>query len=93
MSAQRDSAPARDSDPARDAAPARDPAKARWLAITLIRLSGVAFVLVGLLITERRIALPWIAGVVLTVVGFFDVFVMPKILARRWRSAGGNPAR
>lgn len=66
--------------------PARDPAKARFVAITLIRMSGALFVLLGLLITERRIDLPWALGVVLVVAGFFDVFVMPKILARRWKS-------
>ena len=66
--------------------PAKDPAKARFIAIALIRLSGVIMVMAGLLITEQRIALPWGAGGFLTVVGFFDVFVMPKILARRWRT-------
>lgn len=66
--------------------PEKDPAKARFMAITLIRMSGALFVLVGLLITERRIDLPWIAGVALCVVGFFDVFVMPRVLARRWKS-------
>ena len=45
-------------------------------------------VLFGLLITDRRVDLPWILGVVLTVFGFFDVFVMPKLLARRWRTPG-----
>ena len=71
--------------PAKDPAP-KDPAKARFIAIALIRLSGAVFVLLGLLVTEGRIALPWIVGVVLTVAGFFDVFVMPRLLARRWRS-------
>lgn len=66
--------------------PAKDPAKARFVAITLIRMSGALFVLLGLLITERRIDLPWALGVVLVVAGFFDVFVMPRILARRWKS-------
>ena len=71
--------------PAKDPAP-KDPAKARFIALALIRLSGALMVLFGLLITERRVDLPWILGVVLTVFGFFDVFVMPKLLARRWRS-------
>lgn len=66
----------------------KDPAKARFFAIALIRLSGALMVLFGLLITERRVDLPWIVGVVLTVFGFFDVFVMPKLLARRWRTPG-----
>lgn len=66
--------------------PAKDPAKARFFALALIRLSGALMVLFGLLITERRVELPWILGVVLTVFGFFDVFVMPNLLARRWRT-------
>jgi hypothetical protein len=65
---------------------AKDRAKARFVAIALIRLSGAVMVLVGLLITERRLDLPWLLGVVLTVAGFFDVFVMPKLLARRWKT-------
>ena len=68
--------------------PGKDPAKARFFALGLIRLSGALMVLFGLLITERRVDLPWILGVVLTVFGFFDVFVMPKLLARRWRTPG-----
>lgn len=66
--------------------PAKDPARARFFALALIRLAGALLVLLGLLITERRVDLPWFLGVVLTVFGFFDVFVMPKLLARRWRS-------
>lgn len=70
-------------------APAKDPARARFFAIALIRVFGVVMVVAGLLITERRVDLPWLLGVVLTIAGFFDVFVMPKLLARRWRT----PAR
>ena len=68
--------------------PAKDPAKARFVAITLIRMSGAVLVLLGILITERRINLPWIVGAVFCVVGFFDVFVMPRVLARRWKTKG-----
>ena len=65
---------------------AKDPAKARFIAITLIRMSGAVMVLLGILITERKLNLPWIVGVVFAVVGFFDVFVMPRVLARRWKT-------
>jgi len=64
----------------------RDPARSRYFALALIRLAGALMVMLGLLITERRIDLPWLLGVALTVFGFFDVFVMPKLLARRWRT-------
>ena len=76
------------SDPATPPPPGKDPAKVRFIAISLIRVSGAVFVLLGLMITEKRIALPWIVGVVLVAVGFFDVFVMPKVLARRWKTPG-----
>lgn len=76
------------NDPAaKDPAP-KDPARARFFALALIRLSGALMVMFGLLITERRVDLPWILGLVMTVFGFFDVFVMPKLLARRWRTPG-----
>lgn len=64
----------------------KDPAKARFIAITLIRMSGAVLVLLGILITERKLNLPWIVGVIFCVIGFFDVFVMPRVLARRWKT-------
>ena len=65
-----------------------DPAKARFVAITMIRMTGAVLVLLGLLITEGKINLPWIAGVIFLVVGVVDVFVMPRLLARKWKSKG-----
>lgn len=64
----------------------RDPAKARWMAMVLIRWTGVALVLVGLLVTSGRIDLPAIIGPILVIAGLFDAFVMPTILARKWKS-------
>ena len=64
----------------------KDPARARFMALTLIRWTGVGLVLVGMLINAGRIAAPGIVGVVLVVFGLFDAFVMPVILARRWKS-------
>lgn len=66
--------------------PAKDPARARFAAITLIRMSGAALVLIGILITRGRIDLPWWIGLILTLVGVFDVFAMPLILARKWKT-------
>lgn len=66
--------------------PPRDPARARFAAITLIRMSGAVLVLLGILITEGKLALPWWIGLILTLFGLFDVFAMPLILARRWKS-------
>ena len=66
--------------------PARDPAKARFLAITLIRWSGVGLVMLGLLASTGKIDLPAPVGPVLVLFGLFDALVMPTILARRWKS-------
>lgn len=70
----------------------RDPAEGRWLAIQVVRAAGVGFVLVGLLHTAGRVA--WLIGVprwfgfVLVAIGFFDMFVVTRMLAKRWRSPG-----
>lgn len=64
----------------------KDPAKARWLAMTAVRWTGVALVTLGLLINSGKIALPGVVGIIFVVVGVFDAFVMPTILARRWKT-------
>jgi len=67
------------SDPA-------DPAKKRFLAISLLRFSGVALVMLGLGITFGKVDLPPLLGPVFSILGMFDMFVMPVILSRRWKS-------
>ncbi|VWX47011.1 hypothetical protein [Novosphingobium sp. 9U] len=67
-----------------------DPARGRFFTIQAVRLAGVAFVVVGMLIASHRIALPgrlpsWL-GYLLIVNGLVDVFVIPVRLARKWRS-------
>lgn len=64
----------------------KDPAKARFFAITLIRWTGVALVLLGLLIGSGRIALPAPVGIIFVIFGLFDALFMPTILARKWKS-------
>jgi len=63
-----------------------DPAKPRFLAIQALRWSGIAMVLVGLLIANRKIHLPEPAGLALTLAGLFGALIAPKLLARRWKS-------
>ena len=69
-----------------------DPAAARWFAIQAVRAVGVAFVLVGLLQTAGKFApfadLPQWFGYILVAIGFVDVFVFTRLMARRWRSPG-----
>ena len=66
-------------------------AKKRFFAIASMRLMGAIFIIAGFILlrgvwtmagqpTDR-----WI-GVAVVLVGVFDFAIMPKILARRWRS-------
>jgi len=71
----------------------RDPAAARFAIIQIVRLSGVALVLLGLAIQSGRVAalseIPAMVGYVLIAVGLIDTFVAPAVLARRWRTPRG----
>ncbi len=70
------------ADPASD-----QTARTRWLALNLMRLGGLAIVLVALLImTGRLAAVSPMAGYILFVLGMVEMFIVPQILARRWRS-------
>ena len=63
-----------------------DPARARFFIIALVRWSGVALVMLGLLVVRRRIDLPAVAGYGLLLVGIVDALIVPTLLARRWKS-------
>jgi len=43
-------------------------------------------VVAGILITNGRIAEPHWSGYVLIVVGLVDIFLLPAVLIRRWRT-------
>ena len=58
----------------------------RWMVINLTRLAGVALVVVGILGLNHRIGLPAIAAYGFIAFGLFDVFAVPQILARKWRT-------
>lgn len=61
-------------------------ARSRFFAIGMLRLGGAVVTMLGLLILAGRIAAPDLAGYLLLVVGLVDFFVVPVLLARRWRS-------
>lgn len=63
-----------------------DPAKAKFIALQALRWSGLALVLFGLLILNGKIGLPEIAGYVLFIIGLLDALVMPRVLARMWKT-------
>ena len=68
----------------------RDPAAGRFAAIQLVRVAGVATVLIGLLVEAERLPgfeiVPSWLGLVLVLVGLVEVFLLPRLLARRWRT-------
>ena len=58
----------------------------RFFVLNAIRLSGAVLVLVGILVLNRVLTLPEVVGWVFIAVGLIDVFVMPQVLARKWRT-------
>lgn len=63
-----------------------DPAKARFVVIQLARWTGVAMLLLGLLAIQGKLDLPPVAGYALAAIGLIDAFIVPILLARRWKS-------
>lgn len=64
----------------------KDSARQRFVAIQLIRVTGVAMAVFGLVTIAGRTSLPLVAGYALFGIGLFDALAMPIILARRWKS-------
>jgi hypothetical protein len=63
-------------------------ARTGFIIITLVRFSGVALVMLGFAIVRGVIDLPYAVGAVLAVAGFFEVFFLPRFIARRFRDEG-----
>lgn len=66
-------------------------AKKRFFALSAMRLMGAFFILAGFVLIRGAWTLAgqptdrWI-GVAVVIVGVFDFAIMPRLLARRWRS-------
>lgn len=64
--------------------PKGDPAKARFMAINLMRIGGVAMVLIGIVIIQGVLPLPdWVAYILIAL-GLVEAFIFPTLLARVW---------
>ena len=63
-----------------------DPAKGRFLVLQTMRLSGIALLVLGLLVINQAIELPVIAGYVLVIIGLIDALIAPSLLSRKWKS-------
>lgn len=61
-------------------------ARNRFIVIQIVRLSGVAMVLVGLLVMTGRIDWPREAGFVLATAGLFEALLAPLLLSRKWKT-------
>lgn len=63
-------------------------ARTGFIIITLVRFGGVAMVMLGFAIVRGVIDLPYAVGAVLAVAGFFEIFFLPRFIARRFRDEG-----
>lgn len=73
----------------RDLSGAPEPSKLekqRFMAMQMMRLMGAVLAILGVLIAGGKVDLPVLIGYVFVAIGLVDFFVMPKILARRWKS-------
>jgi hypothetical protein len=79
------------SRPPESRAPVPDEvAKARWVTIQAARILGVALVVLGILLVRDVVDIAGetnhLIGYVFIAVGLADAFVMPQVLARKWRT-------
>jgi hypothetical protein len=62
----------------------------RWIFIQIMRLGGVALAVLGLLMTQDAVVIAGdnnrLVGYAFFAIGLLDAFVVPIILARKWRS-------
>ena len=66
--------------------PEDETARDRWMLLQLLRFSGVAMVVLGLLVLLDRLAWPEPVGIALLAIGLADFFILPKVLAGKWKS-------
>ncbi|QYU67732.1 cytochrome ubiquinol oxidase subunit I [Leptolyngbya sp. 15MV] len=64
----------------------RDPAFKYFMLMQLGRLAGVALVLVGLMALQGQVEVPAWAGYPMIIGGIAAFFLVPRQLARKWRS-------
>jgi hypothetical protein len=63
-----------------------DPAQSRFFILQALRLAGIVQVVLGLAIAVGKLDLPQIAAYLLIANGMIDTFLIPVILAKRWKS-------
>lgn len=66
-------------------------ARTRFLLMTLARLGGVAIVMLGILVWQSDAVQEGgsaVLGIPIFVLGLAEAMLLPKFLARRWRTPG-----
>lgn len=61
-------------------------ARNRWAVIQVMRVAGIALVIIGILMVRGVIETSPYVGYALIVIGLVDGFGMPQLLARKWRT-------
>jgi hypothetical protein len=78
------------SRPPQNPGPGDDDARNRWAIITILRFFGFAVAVLGLLMSQNAVNIAGdtnrLIGYVFIVVGLIDGFVVPQVLARKWRT-------
>jgi hypothetical protein len=78
------------SRPPQTPGPGDDDARNRWAIITILRFMGFALAVLGLLMSQNAVNNAGdtnrLIGYVFIVVGLIDGFVVPQVLARKWRT-------
>jgi len=67
-------------------------ARTGFIIITVMRFGGVAMVMLGFAIVRGVIDLPYAVGAIIAVLGFFEIFFLPRFIARRFK-AGDDTQR
>lgn len=65
-----------------------DPAKGRWIMLNALRIGGLIFMAIGLLIWRKGIGgfQDEMIGKAVFLIGLIETLIIPAVLRRRWRS-------
>ncbi len=61
-------------------------ARTGFIIITMMRFGGVAMVMLGFAIVRGAIDLPYAVGAIIAVLGFIEIFFLPRFIARRFKA-------
>lgn len=66
-------------------------AKSRFIMISMMQLGGAMMVVAGLAVLQGVLPLPMWTAYLLLVMGLFELFVIPQMLAKIWNTNDRNP--